>query len=193
MPASEAPRHVYAYLTFNVRNEKLAVFCEAAAELLAASRRDTGCVHVNLHRELSWLRCHSNEEYTLFVMSQEWASPPDVEAHLRSQHAARFNQLVMCNQMLATEPSVSLFGSPLRPSELASFAQQEVDRQESIGAPTKEEIEADGAMHAVDGGQQLSEASPRRPLPPIASPSTGAPGNSRSSTLRSSGSLALKK
>merc|ERR1719336_280132 len=119
--AQAAEKPVYAYLTFHVRSAALADFCDAAASLLAGARCDAGCARMDLHRELPWARSISNEEFSLFMMCQEWSLPAHLEAHLSSSHARRFNELITSQRMLVTEPSFSLFSSPLSAADIAEL------------------------------------------------------------------------
>ncbi|CAK0822692.1 unnamed protein product [Prorocentrum cordatum] len=131
----EGLRQVCAYLTFHVRNEALADFCDAAAELLAESRAtDDGCLRIEMHRELDWARRISNDEFSLLLMCQEWASAACLEAHVGSAHSCRFNDAVVSGNMLVTEPSASIFGTPIGPAEAAKLAQQAAEAQLRAGS-----------------------------------------------------------
>lgn len=124
MPAAASSgTRVYAFLTFHVRTSKIAGFCEAAAELLAASQGDKGRVRIAIHQELPWARSISNEEFKLFMMEQTWATGADLEAHIGSAHAMGFNAAMLKHRMLVTEPSVSIFGEPLTAEQLRALAQ----------------------------------------------------------------------
>mmetsp|Transcript_101448 Transcript_101448/g.293452 ORF Transcript_101448/g.293452 Transcript_101448/m.293452 type:complete len:223 (+) Transcript_101448:86-754(+) len=126
---------VYAYLTFHVRTEALADFCQVAAVLIAGSARDTGRLRMDLHRELPWARQVSNDDFSLFLMCQEWATPADLEAHVASAHAMRFNEVV--SRMLIVEPSATLFGAPLSPSELARLGAEATAAAEAEAAEAR--------------------------------------------------------
>merc|ERR1719440_1222592 len=79
---------------------------------------------MDLHRELPWTQCMSNDEFQLFLMCQEWAGAKELEAHMSSKHAMQFNDAVVSGKLLVTEPSVSIFGAPLTAAEPEARAAQ---------------------------------------------------------------------
>eukprot|EP00930_Biecheleria_cincta_P011575 TRINITY_DN114501_c0_g1_i1.p1 TRINITY_DN114501_c0_g1~~TRINITY_DN114501_c0_g1_i1.p1 ORF type:complete len:199 (+),score=35.36 TRINITY_DN114501_c0_g1_i1:35-631(+) len=182
MPAAAATgTPVYAYLTFHVRNVRLAAFCEAAADLLTASEKDKGRLKMDLHREMPWVRAISNDEFSLFMMAQAWASAPDLEAHTRAKHSLDFNRTVMQGKMLVTEPSVSIFGEPLSPTQLAELGAQ------AFAGRAAAEIEA-----VVESSQPAAASPSALPsLPPLAA--SGKPPLPMDSTMRSSRSSSMSR
>lgn len=162
---------LYAYLTFHVRSSSLAEFCEACAALLRASSRDAGKLRMDIHRELPWANCLSNDDFSLFLMIQEWARPEDLEAHVMAPHSQRFNMALP--RMLVVEPSVTIFGAPLGPSELAG-----------LGAEATAAAMA-AATAGAGAGESLGDASLPRP-PGSREDSRGA---SLNSSFHSSGRL----
>eukprot|EP00929_Paragymnodinium_shiwhaense_P097265 TRINITY_DN58_c0_g3_i1.p1 TRINITY_DN58_c0_g3~~TRINITY_DN58_c0_g3_i1.p1 ORF type:complete len:197 (-),score=37.90 TRINITY_DN58_c0_g3_i1:124-714(-) len=171
---------VYAYLTFHVRTEKLATFLEAIQELLAASQgKDQGCLTMELHRELPWAQCLSCDEFQLFLMCQEWASAKDLEAHMSSKHAMRFNDAVVGQRLLATEPSVSIFGSPMTPADVASLGADAAAQSAALAA----EAEARAKMGSSSGYRP-----PTNPPTPSRIAQGGAGSSTPSSTMKRTGS-----
>mmetsp|Transcript_15496 Transcript_15496/g.27752 ORF Transcript_15496/g.27752 Transcript_15496/m.27752 type:complete len:196 (+) Transcript_15496:86-673(+) len=190
-------RPVFAYMTFHVRNEKLAEFCEAAAELLSGARRDSGYVQMDLHRERPWVRGISNEEFSLFMMFQEWATPADLEKHMGTAHASRFNNTVMRERCLVTEPSVSFFGAPLSASDLATLGAEAAAEvaASSAEAGARAKLEASGEMPGNASSLPGGNAS-RGFGASLGSQDSGghlSRTNSRLSTLQQSGSMSLKR
>eukprot|EP00747_Dinoflagellata_sp_TGD_P170455 gnl/TRDRNA2_/TRDRNA2_202050_c0_seq1.p1 gnl/TRDRNA2_/TRDRNA2_202050_c0~~gnl/TRDRNA2_/TRDRNA2_202050_c0_seq1.p1 ORF type:complete len:195 (+),score=38.58 gnl/TRDRNA2_/TRDRNA2_202050_c0_seq1:72-656(+) len=193
MSSGPGKGRVYAVISFHVKFDRLAVFCDAAKELLSATRKDKGCLRVDLHRELPWAKSHSNEEFSLFVMSQEWATPADVEAHVASPHASRFNNKIMqggSNQVLMTSPSMSLFGEPLSATDLAALGAEAAAQAVVAEAQSSEELAAaDGAKRSTSSREaaanQLNSSM-------TSTQSAASLGGARSSTLRSSGASVLK-
>eukprot|EP00927_Polykrikos_kofoidii_P050431 TRINITY_DN44348_c0_g1_i1.p1 TRINITY_DN44348_c0_g1~~TRINITY_DN44348_c0_g1_i1.p1 ORF type:complete len:229 (-),score=22.13 TRINITY_DN44348_c0_g1_i1:125-718(-) len=196
--APKKPPHVFVYMTFHVRNRKLAKFCEALSSLLSATKKDTGCVRMDLHRELPWANSISNDEFSLFMMCQEWTAPQHLEAHNQTAHASRFNEAMITKRMLVTEPSVSIFGAPLSPSDLAALGAESTARIAASVAAAQAQAQAqassDGASllsqstHAREGEATGAEEASR-----LSTPSSVARSGSRSSLLRNSGTLTLKK
>lgn len=208
---------VHAYLTFHVRTEALADFCQAAAALLAGSSLDRGRRRMDLHRELPWLKQVSNDDFSLFLMCQEWETPADLEAHVASAHALRFNQVVP--RMLVVEPSATLFGAPLTPSELARLSAEataaaaaEASEARSRARPpaasspsqTRTTAASSGSFGGTGASMSSSGGLPPRPPGDAARPSFGGSGHfaeaasparngSRSSLLAQSGSSLLHR
>jgi quinol monooxygenase YgiN len=52
--------------------------------LVAPSRRETGCINYDLHR--------SADDTTLFLFYENWTSREDLEKHLLTAHALRFDE-----------------------------------------------------------------------------------------------------
>mmetsp|Transcript_77599 Transcript_77599/g.175448 ORF Transcript_77599/g.175448 Transcript_77599/m.175448 type:complete len:140 (-) Transcript_77599:146-565(-) len=139
---------------------------------------------MDLHRELPWARSISSEEFSLFMMCQEWSTSANLEAHLSSAHARRFNELVLSQRMLVTEPSFSLFSAPLSASDIAELG-AEAAAAAAAAAAGSEAMERlqDGHEHGADLGDSGSAA---------ATPKLGRT-NSRSSLLQQSGTMTLKR
>merc|ERR1712232_653825 len=97
-------------------------FYEAACGLVAHSQADAGCSRFEVQRELPWAGKVSNNAHLLFIIRQEWQSPEHLEAHVKSQHALRFNKAITDGEMLVCEPRLSIFGNPLGEAELLSMA-----------------------------------------------------------------------
>lgn len=171
--------HVFAYQMFHVRTEGLPEFCEVAASLLAASKLDTGRVRVDLHRELPWAQTISNDNFSLFLMVQEWETPQDLEAHVVSAHAGRFSQALP--RLLVVEPSVSIFGEPLGTSDLASLSAQAT----AEAAHTEAVAAAAARAEAAAAAAKLAAASP----PPRALGSSGELPPRLSNSRESAGSM----
>merc|ERR1719373_1322921 len=105
---------------------------------------------MDLHRELPWARQMSNEEFSLFLMCQEWSTAAHLEAHVASPHALRFNQLV--SRMLIVEPSVSLFGAPLGSSELAGLGAEATAAAAAAAAELRQRERAAAAQSSPSHG-----------------------------------------
>eukprot|EP00931_Biecheleriopsis_adriatica_P082889 TRINITY_DN56387_c0_g1_i1.p1 TRINITY_DN56387_c0_g1~~TRINITY_DN56387_c0_g1_i1.p1 ORF type:complete len:202 (-),score=49.88 TRINITY_DN56387_c0_g1_i1:27-632(-) len=201
MPAAAAEgTKVHAFLTFHVRNVRLAAFCDAAAELITAASCDKGKQRFDLHRELPWARAISNEDITLFMMIQTWDSGAALEAHTRSAHAMAFNASVMKGRMLVTEPSVSIFGEPISPAQLAelgaqAFAAQAAEAAEASALEQAARSAEASATSSSAGGAFSSSGK----VPLDASLRSGQSStamqraDSRSSVLRTSGAMALQR
>lgn len=192
MPVAAAKgTKVYAFLTFHVRTGRLAAFCDACAELLSASTNDAGRVRIALHRELPWARSMSNEEFTLFMMEQTWACGADLEKHTCSPHAVKFNEAILKQRMLATEPSVSIFGEPLTTTQLAKLAAEASAQEAAEASLAGEEVRALGNSSSVAamGPSQAQDQS----LHSTRSSTPLQRADSRSSVLRASATLTLKK
>mmetsp|Transcript_52106 Transcript_52106/g.96476 ORF Transcript_52106/g.96476 Transcript_52106/m.96476 type:complete len:182 (-) Transcript_52106:83-628(-) len=175
---------VFAYLTFHVRTCKLEVFCKALAELLTASKTEKGLLELDIHRELPWQQSLSNEEFELYVMSQEWAGPSHLEAHLNSSHAQKFNNVVMAERMLVTEPSVSLFGPPMSPSDIAAAGAEAAAEAAASLAHTAAQSRVDNQTDAVPRASSASS---------IAGKPVRRTSSSRSSRLQQSATMALQR
>eukprot|EP00416_Gambierdiscus_australes_P020765 CAMPEP_0171074478 /NCGR_PEP_ID=MMETSP0766_2-20121228/12168_1 /TAXON_ID=439317 /ORGANISM="Gambierdiscus australes, Strain CAWD 149" /LENGTH=213 /DNA_ID=CAMNT_0011531269 /DNA_START=12 /DNA_END=653 /DNA_ORIENTATION=+ len=118
--SATGPVHVFA--AFHVANDTLPGFCEAACGLLAHARADAGCSRFDFQREIDWVRKVSNETHTLFMVRQEWAEPKDLESHVASAHAQRFDHRLVDDSMLVCAPSLTLCGPPLSNSDLGMIA-----------------------------------------------------------------------
>ena len=191
MPAAKATK-VYALLTFHVRTGRLAAFCDACAELLGASANDVGRMRMALHRELPWARSISNEEFILFMMEQTWASGADLERHTCSSHALKFNEVILQQRMLVTEPSVSIFGEPLTTTQLAELAAEAAAQEAAEASLAKgEEVKVLGNSSSVGAGQFPPQADQSLHSTRSSTPLQRA--DSRSSVLKASATLSLKK
>ncbi|CAE8617049.1 unnamed protein product, partial [Polarella glacialis] len=128
-------------------------------------------------------------EFQLFMMCQMWATARHLEAHLGSKQAMIFNDAVMAGRMLVTEPSVSIFGAPLGPSELANLG------AEAFAAG----IAAEAAGPSSEApAVAASAAPPKMPLDQsLRSNKSSSQGmqrvESKPSVLRASGAMTLKK
>lgn len=185
---------VFAHLTFHVRNEAVSEFSAAAADLLETSRSDRGFVRFDIHKELPWARCISNEEFSLFMMTQQWASPSDLEAHMGSEHAQRFSSDAVSKRMLVNEPSVSIVGVPLTESDLAVLGAEAAAELAAISAETMARAECNKEEeHIHRSAMSSSNTSALGNSGPLNRSASSSRAASRSSTLQQSGSLILKK
>merc|ERR550514_1114676 len=145
-----------------------------------------------MHRELPWVGSVSNDDYELFLMYQEWATPGDVEMHLKSAHAEHFNGTLMSKKVLFSEPNVSIFSSPLGTAEIAGLgAEAAMHAQASLAARAEQ---ADAAPTRSDTGAVSAaarEGGCALPLSPGRELGSSTPRTSRGSSLRSSGAMAL--
>mmetsp|Transcript_23762 Transcript_23762/g.50747 ORF Transcript_23762/g.50747 Transcript_23762/m.50747 type:complete len:198 (+) Transcript_23762:140-733(+) len=187
---------VYAYQTFHVRLGALPEFCEVVSALMKASKNDPGLMKMDLHRELPWAQSLSNDEFSLFLMVQEWSNPLDLEKHVTSAHAVRFGATLP--RLLVVEPSVSIFGSELTLGELATLstaAATPARVQSSGGYPEADDaIPPTTAPNSVASGLSSSLRSTNSGTRSQSASNTALPrSNSRSSVLSRSGAATLRQ
>lgn len=153
-------------------------------------------MRIAIHQELPWARSISNEEFKLFMMEQTWATGADLEAHIGSAHAMGFNAAMLKHRMLVTEPSVSIFGEPLTAEQLRALAQEAgmalAQRAAESVSPTEAEVRS--LPQSLPNGLSNSGPLPKKGSPdPSRSSTPLQSADSRSSILRTSGAMALRK
>jgi quinol monooxygenase YgiN len=67
--------------------------------LVAPSRREAGCINYDLHQ--------SATDPSLFIFYENWASKEDLQRHLESAHARRFDE--MTEGVLAEPEEITLW------------------------------------------------------------------------------------
>ena len=76
---------VYVIATLNVKPEKQADFLANAQDVIAATRREAGCIHYDLTGSVT--------EPNTFVFVERWASREALSAHFETSHMGRWRGL----------------------------------------------------------------------------------------------------
>ncbi|MEZ5428215.1 MAG: putative quinol monooxygenase [Pyrinomonadaceae bacterium] len=94
----EAERKIYVMAEVRAAAGFAAEVKAACLALIGPSRLEKGCLSYDLHQ--------AADDPNLFVFFESWASPADLERHLESDHAARFDRET--EEMLAEEERITI-------------------------------------------------------------------------------------
>ncbi len=76
---------IYVIATMTVHPEKRADFLENARTVIAATHREDGCIHYDLHSSIT--------EPNTFVFVERWTTRDALEAHFGASHVAEWRRV----------------------------------------------------------------------------------------------------
>jgi quinol monooxygenase YgiN len=100
-----AGKHVFVMVTYDVNDNKLDCFVEAAISLVAETNKSAGCLRFNFHQD--------KNDPCRFVSVEEWDCQENQSAHFQADYVKTFVTAEKKQQMVASPHCVFFCGYPL--------------------------------------------------------------------------------